>query len=62
MPLSDLKCRNAKPAPKDYKLTDAGRLYLLVRPNGSKLWRLNYQFSGKQKTLSIGAYPAVSLA
>ncbi|SDJ24406.1 Integrase [Agrobacterium fabrum] len=62
MPLSDLKCRNAKPAEKDYKLADAGRLYLLVRPNGSKLWRMNYQFAGKQKTLSIGAYPSVSLA
>lgn len=62
MPLSDLKCRNAKPAEKDYKLTDGGRLYLLVRPNGSKLWRMNYEYAGKQKTLSIGAYPLVSLA
>ena len=61
MPLSDLKCRNAKPAEKDFKLSDGGRLYLLVRPNGSKLWRMNYQFGGKQKTLSIGAYPSVSL-
>ncbi|MGA1831692.1 tyrosine-type recombinase/integrase [Rhizobium wenxiniae] len=61
MSLTDMKCRNAKPAAKDYKLTDAGRLYLLVRATGSKLWRMNYSFGGKQKTLSIGAYPKVSL-
>lgn len=62
MALTDVKCRNAKAAEKDYKLTDSGRLYLFVRTNGSKLWRMNYTFDGKQKTLSIGAYPAISLS
>ncbi|QPC91434.1 integrase arm-type DNA-binding domain-containing protein [Mesorhizobium sp. INR15] len=61
MPLSDAACRNAKPAEKDYKLTDSGRLYLLVKPTGSKLWRMNYSFAEKQKTLSIGVYPGVGL-
>lgn len=62
MSLTDMKCRNAKPAEKDYKLSDSGRLYLFVRTSGSKLWRMNYVFDGKQKTLSIGTYPTVSLA
>lgn len=62
MALTDAACRAAKPREKDYKLTDEGRLYLLVRPTGSKLWRMNYTFGGKQKTLSFGAYPGVSLA
>lgn len=62
MALTDATCRSAKPAEKDYKLADSGRLYLFVRPNGAKLWRLNYEFGGKNKTLSFGPYPQVSLA
>lgn len=62
MPLTDAACRNAKPGSKPYKLTDAGRLYLQVTPAGSKLWRWNYTFGGKQGTHSIGAYPTISLA
>jgi integrase len=44
------------------KLSDAGGLHLLIQPTGSKLWRLAYRFVGKQKTLSLGAYPTVALA
>ena len=62
MPLSDIQCRSAKPREKDYKLADGGRLYLLVRPTGSKLWRMNYVFADRQKTLSIGVYPTTTLA
>lgn len=62
MPLTDTAIRNAKPRAKPYKLSDAGGLHLLVNPNGSRLWRLAYRFAGKQKTLALGAYPAVSLA
>ncbi len=53
---------NARPQDKDYKLSDGGGLYLLVRTNGSRLWRLNYRHLGKYRTLAFGAYPEVSLA
>lgn len=62
MPLSDSKIRNLKPQERVQKLSDGGGLYLYVPPQGSKLWRMNYRFEGKQKTLSFGPYPAVSLA
>lgn len=62
MPLSDTACRNAKPGEKPRKLTDAGNLYLLVQPTGSRLWRWNYRFEGKQKTMAFGKYPDVSLS
>ena len=43
-------------------MADGGGLYLLVRPNGSRLWRLKYRFANREKKLSFGVYPAVSLA
>jgi integrase len=61
MPLSDPKCKNAKPQSKPFKLSDGGGLYLLVQPNGSKYWRLAYRWHGRQRTLAIGVYPTVSL-
>ncbi|MFC7703767.1 tyrosine-type recombinase/integrase [Plastorhodobacter daqingensis] len=61
MPLSDVACRNAKPADKPRKMSDGDGLYLQVQPSGSKLWRMNYRFEGKQKTLAFGSYPAVDL-
>lgn len=62
MALTDTAIRAAKPAAKARKLTDAGGLFLFIPPAGSKLWRLAYRFSGKQKTLALGSYPTVSLA
>jgi len=62
VPLSDTQIRKAKPAEKDYKLSDGGGMFLLVTKLGSKLWRLNYRFAGQQKTLALGIYPDVSLA
>ena len=62
MPLTALAVRNAKPASKPVKMSDGGGLYLLVNPNGSRLWRMNYRWLGRQKTLSIGAYPDLELA
>ena len=53
---------NAKPRERDYKLGDGAGPYLLVRPNGRKLWRFNCSHFGKQRTLSFGARPEVSLA
>lgn len=54
--------RSAKPAAKPYKLADAGGLYLLVNPTGSRLWRLKYRIGGREKVLAIGAYPDIPLA
>jgi integrase len=62
MPLTNVSCRNAKPSDKAYKLSDEKGLYLYIKPNGTKAWRLKYRFLGKEKTLSIGLYPEVSLA
>lgn len=62
MPLTVIGIKNAKPRAKPYKLTDSAALYLLVKPNGSKLWRMNYAHLKKHKTLAFGAWPEVSLA
>ncbi len=62
MPLTDAACRNLKPQAKPYKVTDSEGLFLLVNPNGSRLWRLAFRFGGKQKLLALGAYPTVTLA
>ncbi|MES1976716.1 MAG: integrase arm-type DNA-binding domain-containing protein [Pseudomonadota bacterium] len=62
MPLTDTAIKRAKPGPKPVKLSDARGLYLLVNPVGSKLWRLKFRVLGKEKVLSLGAYPDVSLA
>jgi len=62
MALSDVKCRNARPASKLLKLSDGGGLQLWVQPTGTRLWRLAYRFDGKQKLLALGSYPLISLA
>lgn len=62
MALTDLAVKGAKPKDKDYKLGDDGGLYLLVTKAGGQLWRLKYRFDGKEKALSFGVYPDVSLA
>ncbi|MDD5755567.1 MAG: integrase arm-type DNA-binding domain-containing protein, partial [Methylococcales bacterium] len=61
MPLSDTAIKNAKPKDKPYKLTDEKGMFLLVNPNGSKYFRLDYRFDGKRKTLALGVYPEISL-
>ncbi len=61
MPLTDTAVRNAKPGAKAIRLFDARGLYLEVSPTGGKWWRLNYRFDGKEKRLSLGVYPDVSL-
>lgn len=62
MALTDVKVRTAKPLDKPYKLADGGGLYLLVNANGSRYWRMKYRVMGREKLLSIGVYPDVSLA
>ena len=61
MKLTDTFLRGLKSSAKVQKHSDGGGLYLHVAPTGGKLWRMGYRFGGKQKTLSFGAYPAVSL-
>lgn len=62
MPLTDIQVRNAKASAAPYKLTDGNGMFLLVQPNGAKFWRLSYRFLGKQKTLALSVYLAVTLA
>ncbi len=61
MALTETVCRNAKTKDKPFKLSDSGGLFLYVTPAGNKLWRLAYRFERKQKTISFGEYPRVSL-
>jgi integrase len=62
MALSDTKIRAAKPKVKAYKLYDERGLFLIVTSAGGKWWRLKYKINGKEKLLSLGIYPDVSLA
>lgn len=62
MPLNARQVETSKPKEKIYKLFDGGGLYLQINPNGSKYWRMKYRFSGKEKKLSFGIYPDITLA
>lgn len=58
---ADVIIRNTKPADKTLRLSDGDGLYLLIKPNGAKWWRLDYSIGGKRKTLSVGVYPDIGL-
>jgi hypothetical protein len=60
--LTNTACKNLRPQAKPYEKSDAGGLYLLVKPSGSKHWYMGYRFGGRQKKLSFGAYPEITLA
>lgn len=62
MALSDTAIRNAKPAEKAYKIYDSGGLFIQITPSGGKWWRLKFRFDGKEKLLSLGVYPRISLS
>lgn len=62
MALTDTAIRNAKAAARDYKLGDSGGLFVLVTPAGGKLWRLKFRIDGKERKLSLGRYPDISLS
>ena len=53
--------KEARPREKPYKLADKDGLYLLVQPNGRKLWRWNYRYLNKYKTVAFGIWPDVEL-
>jgi integrase len=61
MALTDTACKNAKPKQKVYKLGDSEGLFLLIKPNGKKHWRLKYYFLKKERLMALGAYPHVKL-
>ena len=61
MALTDLQLRQAAPREREFKISDGGGLYILVRPNGSKLWRMKYRQNGREKKLCFGRYPEVCL-
>lgn len=60
-PLTEIKVRSAKPQENEYKLFDGGGLFLLVTPSGGKLWHFKYRFDKKEKKLTCGTYPEISL-
>ncbi|WAW10406.1 integrase arm-type DNA-binding domain-containing protein [Oxalobacter vibrioformis] len=60
-PLSPLQIKNAKPKEKPYKLFDGSGLYMEVTPIGSKLWRMKIRIDNRERLLSFGKYPDVSL-
>jgi integrase len=62
MALSDTKLRKLKPADKAYQEADEGGLFVEVMPGGAKVWRLRYRLAGKQEKITLGDYPAYSLA
>ncbi|AID27272.1 Arm DNA-binding domain-containing protein [Salmonella bongori] len=61
MALTDTAIRKIKPTDTSFKITDSSGLYLLIKPNGSKLWYMKYRIDGKEKKLAFGPYPDVSL-
>jgi hypothetical protein len=60
--LTNIECRNARPRDKSYKLADAHGLYLFVATTGTRSWRWKYRWQGKERKLTFGLYPEVSLA
>lgn len=61
MALTDTAIKAAKPKDKAFKLYDEAGLFIQVTPSGGKWWRFKYRFEGKEKLLSLGTYPEVSL-
>ncbi len=62
MPLKDITIKGLPIEDKPYKKSDGDGMFLLINPNGSKLWRFKYRYLGKEKTYAIGEYPLISLA
>lgn len=62
MALSDTTIRALKPEQRPFKIYDRDGLFLLVNPNGSKLWRWRYRFEQREKLMALGEYPDVGLA
>ncbi|WP_415886009.1 tyrosine-type recombinase/integrase [Neptuniibacter sp. QD37_6] len=61
MPLTVKEAQAATPKEKDYKLSDEKGLFLLIKKSGAKYWRMKYRFQGKEKLLSFGVFPEITL-
>jgi integrase len=61
MSLTELQIKALVPKERDYKVTDSGSLYLVVSSKGAKYFRWKYSLAGKEKALSLGMWPAVTL-
>lgn len=61
MPLTDSAIRALVPTDKPRKVFDGHGLYVYLLPKGTRLWRMKCRFAGKERTLTFGAYPEVSL-
>jgi hypothetical protein len=61
-PLTEMKIKRAKAKEKMYKLFDGNGLYIEIKPNGRKVWRVKYRLYGKEKTYTIGDYPTITLS
>lgn len=61
MPLTAVEISQAKPRDNEYKLSDGGGLYLLIRPNGAKLWKHKVRIQGREQKLSYGAYSGTEM-
>ena len=59
--LSDAKIRSLRPKEKAYKVYDDRGLYMVVNPNGSRWWRFKYKYDGRERGISLGVYPDVTL-
>ena len=62
MALTDTEIKKAKTKGKAYGMGDGSGLYLWITPTGGRLWRWAYRYQGKEKLMSFGQYPAVTLA
>jgi integrase len=60
--LNDTQLQRAKPREQPWRLNDGGGLFLLIKPNGSRLWRMKFRFEGREGLASFGKYPQLSLA
>ena len=61
MSLTDTAIRRAATRSKPYKMFDSGGLFMIVTPSGGKWWRFKFRYAGKEKLLSLGTYPDISL-
>ena len=59
--LTEFACKNFKSKEKPYKVSDSGGMFLLIKPDGSKYWRLKYNYAGKENLIALGVYPEISL-
>lgn len=59
--LTQFVLTNAKPKATPYKLSDGEGLHVLVKPNGTKLWRLKYRYLNNEKLVSFGSFPEVPI-